>query len=214
MKSPRILGKQRRQDENNQVGCLVIHTEGSEDLSSARERTESKSVNVTFVEDDNIIEMGVDASEFPSEDEHIETVTTPLQEDEDSSEEEGEISFNNNASTLVTGLRFENDNTKEQDNVKGSKKSGESEEERENRIISKTVAKLQEMMVAGGYLVNRIDGEKQQQELMGDATRKGENKSTKEGEKTSGQRKRKRWSAKYDKKLCTSVHFKFRINHL
>ena len=55
---------------------------------------------VTFNEDDNIVEMGVDSSEFPSEgeeEEEVETVTTPVHED--SSEEEGEISFNNNATS-------------------------------------------------------------------------------------------------------------------
>ena len=115
---------------------------------------------VTFNEDDNIVEMEVDSSEFPSEgEEEIETVTTPVHED--SSSEEGEISFNNNATTdgRLKSKVVKVDKGRSSEGGSGTvvdkgTVEEESEEDRENGIISKTVARLQEIMAAGGYMNN------------------------------------------------------------
>ena len=104
------------------------------------------STMVIFNEEENVIQMRViDQSEFPSDKEGV----TELPEVQDSSEEEeGEISFNNNASVARKTESLQPCTSRSGMNERSKK---ELEEERENRIISKTVAKLQEIMMAGGY---------------------------------------------------------------
>ena len=105
-------------------------------------------VTVRFREEDNeYVEMQVenDLEDFPGE------------MDEENSEdemEEGEISFNNNASR--TTRQQGSSVTQDQGKVKKVEEPKLSEEDREARIVSKTVEKLKEIFTSGGYLVKGV----------------------------------------------------------
>ena len=105
-----------------------------------------KSTVVTFYEDEEVVEMNVvDTGEFPSpseRDNDESEANQDLTDKEEGEEEEGEISFHNNASSeRLTG----NDKTIEQ-----------LELGQEERIVDKTFAKLQQLMISGGYLKENL----------------------------------------------------------
>ena len=98
-------------------------------------------VTVTFCEDENdFVTMNVNDQEFDSNNGESE---------EDEEMEDGEISFNNNASTI----RSRSDRTPP---VQEPTKRKESEEDREIRIVNKTVERLQKIMAAGGYFKQNV----------------------------------------------------------
>ena len=117
--------------------------------------------------EDEYVEMEVeDESEFPITNNGEANFGEENMVNSESSEEEGEISFNNNANRVEVGLTIgETSMANKQNNGYGNKRQQkeESETDKENRIIIKTVQKLQEMMAAGGYFNNpvRVDDKEQ-----------------------------------------------------
>ena len=99
----------------------------------------NNSTTVTFREDENeYVVMTVNDNEFPG-----------IEMNTQSDEEDGEISFNNNS------IRREETMTMPDFHARPKHKHNEiaeSEEERETCIINKTVAKLQQIITAGGFL--------------------------------------------------------------
>ena len=121
----------------------------SRSRSSSKEKGQplQSTVAITFCEEDNeYVEMQVENEmDFLSN-----------EDGNSSSEEEGEISFNNNASRTDrrANLQLEMMETvvpvPELDGMKRGKQKDE-EEDKEARIVSKTVEKIKELMEAGGY---------------------------------------------------------------
>lgn len=100
-----------------------------------------RSTLVTFHEDEEVVEMNVvDTGEFPSPSERDNDESEANQDStdkEEGEEEEGEISFNNNASS---------------ERLAGNVKTiDQLELGQEERIVDKTFAKLQQLMISGGY---------------------------------------------------------------
>ena len=114
---------------------------------------------VTFGEEENeYVEMEVQGEdEFLNEIEGNETENNEKETDS-SDEEDGEVSFNNNAS-----LREQTDSsikkkckTSDANQNSGRQFTRSEEEERESRIINRTVEKLQELMASGGYFFKPV----------------------------------------------------------
>ena len=107
------------------------------------------SMRVEFQEDENVIEMGVDASEFPSDGEDSESEPDSendevleqgfLDPEQQKAEENRE---NNTEYVYVRNPEF------------GGNVENTAEQDREERIVNKTVAKLQQLMAANGYMSN------------------------------------------------------------
>ena len=152
---------------------LESETEGVRDeQKSIQEAQESSKTTVEFQDDDQIIEMRVDASEFPSEMEE----GSSEDEDDEQNNERNDQSFeidddlfedaplecrddtvarqqlpDDNNATERRFIYVKNPEFDVQKEIKESKKQEEDEEERENRIVNKTVAKLQQFMTSNGY---------------------------------------------------------------
>ena len=106
-------------------------------------------MRVEFQEDENVIEMGVDASKFPSDGEDSESEPDSendevleqgfLDPEQQKAEENRE---NNTEYVYVRNPEF------------GGNVENTAEQDREERIVNKTVAKLQQLMAMNGYKSN------------------------------------------------------------
>ena len=162
--SPRKKGKGLRSKARKIIQKLLEECEGEDGPMTSADSSGNKDVRsmvtaVCFQEDENeFVDMEVEGQDdFPSTDEDDGKNVNDNLQSQQSSNEEGEISFNNNASRVMSS-EMSGENYQTKSNVKESKTQStwESEEEHENRIITKTVQKLQELMAAGGYLKTSV----------------------------------------------------------
>ena len=126
----------------------------AEESSSEKDETAA----VRFREGENeFVEMEVQGDdEFFSEMEGQE-IDNNQKDSESTDEEDGEISFNNNALIVDSNTSVRKTfNAKESQLPYGVETKFNEEEEKENQIINKTVQKLQELMAAGGYFVQPV----------------------------------------------------------
>ena len=107
---------------------------------------------VTFNEDDNVVDMTIEGDEFPS-DAEVNNDKCSERFDVETSEEEGEISFNNNATA----------HSEVMPKIKSVVKSVLTEEEKEDRLVKKTVEKLQEIMTLEGYMKMSVGTENEKE---------------------------------------------------
>ena len=181
--SPRKKNKTVKQRKVSTKDKNTIESETGEVFGVSEEGSKQRTFAVRFQEgEDEFVDMEIeDENQFPSEEENEEENSK-----DDSSEEEGEISFNNNASRVrEPELSTERAPKPKLINENENKGQEESNIERENRIIAKTVAKLQEMMAAGGYFRNPL-----REEVMKEI-RKPEKRQNEKGKSTNNDKNNK-----------------------
>ena len=178
--SPRKLAKRKRtrKELRESVPEEDLEIEENEKEVMANRPEESReTVTVTFKESENeYVEMDVNADQdFLSGGEEGEVMDMESNSEEE--EEELEISFNNNATRQTPETKGTNGRSEEMPtNPKSAKISAskeESDEERENRIVNKTVAKLQQLMAAGGYMQHSVVDEDKEVRKAAAEKRKG-----------------------------------------
>ena len=152
--SPRKIKRSRVSFKDSEPEAS--ENEEGKELENFEESPRSNAEVTTFREEDNeFVEMDVQ-----TEEEFLSNEDT----NDESDEEEGEISFNNNSTTKRSS---ETDNEEvetimpileEFERLKNKqKKIFESDEDRENRIVSKTVERLKEFMAKGDYLKKTVN---------------------------------------------------------
>ena len=144
-----------RKRQNNNKKEAESTGKRSKQMEQKEKNSKGKTTTVTFQESENeLMQMAVE--------ENLDFLDD--MDEGDSEEEEGEISFNNNASTLRRSedrragkqnksqdLETETVTPVDLDHESSSKQTRETDEERENRIVSKTFEKLRDLMTQGGY---------------------------------------------------------------
>ena len=163
--SPRKKGKVNYKAMNEGDSCVVCHRSPGRTNSDKKKQVKT----VQFEEEGNLAEMtteGID-TEFMSDD-NLEVLSSDSELEDGEYEtvvevpKEFETSFNNNATTTTKATSRDAETPITNKEAKGGDKDERrkrkiTEDEdmaREERIVNKTVARLQEIMMKGGYLNN------------------------------------------------------------
>ena len=158
--SPRKLSKHARKSKDFGNASKIGEVQGMGRMgrmqSSQSASVQEGQVQAAFQEEDNFIEMRVDSSEFPSENE---------EENKDafsSDEEDAEVSFmQRDADTEISGAEEdevetiveipEDNEARPRFDCQESTKEVGTDQEREERIVNKTVAQIQEFMTTSSF---------------------------------------------------------------
>ena len=155
----RELRKKEKEDKRQTLdesfeGVTTPVQMGEQELNADSEG-ENNTTAVVFQDDDNLVTMRVDSSEFPSEDEER---LGPSSEEESGAESDGQI-LDDEEFGEVAMQPSEQPNPPNQEDrrefiyVRNPEFQGEKQQclDQEDRIVLKTVAKIQELMAQGGY---------------------------------------------------------------